>query len=426
MNLNVGEAAPGTRRLFIVHSWPMIQSSLSLLHQLGESKGHDFFIATNPDLKSQARADQETALVVGAFGHSLVTRDEALMRTYDVVHLAPSFVLLVEINSFLGSLTFTELVAHGDNFKNTVFVSPKTAEVVDKIVKFGFNLQEEALKATKISRDAQRNPIVVSYQSIQNTWGAYADALNWKRKALAVNEFDLLVCERYWGASVYQMNSESEPLYYLTKVLDLRGANYRRIVFRPTAARHPGASDWESATKNFANVNGLDFTTWEELVAGLDVPEILNHPEAQFFLGGLEKLGGLFAFDGTLSLVFGCLSETTRVHWADTEGASEILEEIRISDYVAEQLRWMRFASARSLVPSHNTPLEPTQVSTDGVGHLVLNFEAVIEGLEAQIASKDALEAQVASKDALLAAKDASFSWRVTKPLRVLGELFFR
>jgi hypothetical protein len=399
----------------------MIQSSLSLLHQLGESRGHDFLLATNPDLKSISRAEQETALVLDVFGHSLVTPNEAQRRTYDVVHLAPSFVWHEEIHTFLRSLTFTQLFAHGDNFKNTVFVNPKFSGEVDGIVKFGINLQEEALKASKIRREAQSNPIVVSYQSVQDTWKIYAEALNWQPKPLPVNESDLLVCERYWGASVYRIKAEADLTEHLSRVLDLGRTNYKRIIFRPTQAQYPGEGAWQSATLKLSKLYGVDFTTWNELVIGLEVPDILNHPEAQFFLGGLSSLGGLFAFDGTLSLVFSSLSEKTRVHWADREDYSQIFEEIRISDHVAEQIRWMRLASAECLAARRQGHPESLKVSTDGVGHLVLHFEESLEVFQAQ------LDSQLTSKAALeeeIAKKDASFSWRVTKPLRALGEFF--
>ena len=405
MTSELEESKTRLRRLFIVQSWPFVQSSLALLHQLGDSNGHDFLSVEHLDLKSKKPADQETAFVLREFGHSLVTRGEAQLRTYDEVHLSPSHVLGTEIDAFLSSLVFSKLVVHGDNFKNTVFVSPRIAAAVDQIIKFGLNLEETVLQWTKISREAQRHPVIVSFLSVQKTWQAYADALNWRPRSLPIDEFDLLVCERYWGATSYQMKPESDPLDYLSRVLDLGAAKYRRIIFRPTPVRYSSVKSWESATIKLAKLHHLEYTTWDKLVTVLDVPATLNHPEAQFFLGGLANLGGLFAFDGSLSLVIGSLSERTRVHWADGADTREIFEESRMGDIVSEQSRWMRLASFNSTKLKSQTLEATEKVTTDGTGYHVKFLEP---------------------REEQFAAKVASFSWRITKPLRFLGKFFMR
>lgn len=409
MNVNHGETAPGVRRLFIAQSWPYVQKALSLLHQLDDSDGQDFLITTNPDLKSNNSADKETILVLGALGHSVVTQDEARNGTYDEVHLVPSSVLYPGTDSLPGTLDFSRLVAHGDTFKNTVFVSPKIAESVTQILKYGLNLEEASLKHSKISREAQSDPIVVSSLSVRKTWEVYAKCLNWTPHPLSVSDRDLLVCERYWGSRWYRMKPRADLTGYLSQVLQLSKTNYGRIIFRGPLVRDAGSSAWESATIELAKLNNLEYTTWDDLVAGSDMPTALNHPEAQFFLGGLEELGGLFAFDSTLCLIFGRWSERTKVHWADGADTSEIFEHSRICDVVAEQSRWMRLASAKSLESGRATSGPPAKVTTDGTGYLMIYAENVISDLQSQ-----------------LEVRDTSFSWQVTKPLRAIGKLLPR
>lgn len=53
-------------------------------------------------------------------------------------------------------------------------------------------------------------------------------------------------------------------------------------------------------------------------------------------------LGGLFAFDGSLSVLFACLGKSTRVHWADQRDLTSLFEDDRMTDLLVEEGMWMR------------------------------------------------------------------------------------
>lgn len=400
---------PRLRRLFIVQSWLEVQKCLSLIHWLEDSNGQDFLIVENTDRKPKNPKIQESVFVVERFGHSVVTQDDARLRTYDEVHLVPSSVMSQGINLLLGSLAFSRLIAHSDGLRNGIFIHPRTGKAVNQIIKFGLNLEEEALRYSTISREVQSSPVIVSISSILKTWQAYAEALSWVPRPLQVSQSDLLVSDRGWGSSHYRIKPGADLFGYLSQVLDLGKTKYRRIIFKPSLTLDSKAGDWESAVIKLARLSGLEYITWDDLVAGSHVPDVLSHPEAQFFLGGLGDLGGLFAFDSSLCLLFGTWSERTRVHWPDGADTQEIFEHSRTCDLVAEQSRWMRRSSDNPAKPAPHTSAVKQKETTDGLAYFMVYFESLICGLEE---IQESLE--------------ASASWRLTKPIRAFGKLFLR
>lgn len=416
---NREQIAPASpKHLFICAGWPNVVMSLAYLDSKQDSGSHDFLILTDAE---KSRADQEFIEIrqaLSVIGHRQVDWLEAREAKYGELHLSPSYAMFSDDKRETDSISYKSLIVHADGLRNGIFVDHRLAPHVDGVAHYGFRLIEKSLLSTKLSIGLVENSHVVSYASISNTWHRLSSIFGSISRTGIVSGGDLLICERYWGSGHYQMREDAESGAYIRSVLRLSENSYKRVVFRPTTFHGTEPLRWYDEINQYAGSLGLIFTSWAEVFVEAEVAMILDHPEAQFFLGNLSELGGLYAFDGSLSVLVGSLSKGTKVHWADSALDGELFLEERIQYLVGEQGNWMREVS-EVMGPGMDDE-SFGDFFTDGSTYKSVITELYLQNARAQLADKDA---QLVDKDAQLADKDASLSWRITKPLRVVGKL---
>jgi hypothetical protein len=376
------------------------------LDSVSDLGSHDFLILDDQNRLREDREFLEIRQALAHLGHKQVDWRQAREAEYGEVHLVPSIGLDEEALRELRAINYRALIAYGDGLNNHVYFPNSIARDVVQLVHCGFRLIERELLSTSLSKNVAETSHIIPFTSIAKTWGSLSLLLGEMEKPPLLGKGDLLFCERYWGRHQYLMHADADCDKYLRSVLQLEEKRYTRVVFRPTTRPGPENLKWETALRDYAKETQVEFITWSGVYEESASPSILDHPEAQLFLGNLKDLGGLFAFDGSLSMLFGTLNTNTSVHWGDWVNTEDLFIDKQTPNLVTEQIMLMRSASAI---------LFQEQGKRDG-GVVSIT----ISGSSSALAQE---RAQFAQARAQLAAINASLSWRVTKPLRFLRML---
>lgn len=391
--------------------------TLAYLDSLKDLGSHSFLILGDLYGSREEQEFLEIRHALAHLGHSQVDWAEARESEYEELHLSPAYAMASDDKRKTDTLSYQSLVAHADSLRNGVYVDHNLAPNVSRVVHYGFRLIENCLMSTKLRMELVENSHVVPIASISSVWQRLNSIIGSAPSRGLVSKSDLLVCERYWGKSHYQMRDDADPGTYLRLVLRSPESCYERIVFRPTAF-YDGTLRWREEIEQYAKSQGLAFTTWSRVFNEGDSATILNHPEAQFFLGRLSDLGGIYAFDGSLAVLIGSLSRDTRVHWPDSAPTDGLFSDERIHHLIVEQSRWMRKVARRE--GAFDPGKSFGNFYTDGLIYKSLLIEYYLDTIRSELAEK-ALEL-----DAKTGRMESSLSWKITKPLRRLGKFFLR
>jgi hypothetical protein len=411
MKDQVPKAFSRKKHLFICGSWPEVVKILSYLESLGDHEFHDFLILADPNMSRGEQEFIEIRQALQSFGHRQVDWLQARQPEYEELHLSPAYAMLTDDKRETDSINYKFLIAHADGVRNGVYVDHRLAPHVRGVVHYGFRLIETSILSTKLQMQLVENSYVVPFASISIIWQKLDRFFGAPARPVGVSETDLLVCERYWGARHYEMRDGADPEAYLSSVLRLAESHYERVIFRPTTFHGTEKLIWNDAIHYHAKSQGVPYVTWAELFDGQGGAKILDHPEAQFFIGNMLGSGGLYAFDGSLSVLIAALSENTRVHWADSASIEGLFVDKRLARLIEGQGQWMR--KVADTHKASETTESLGDFYTDGSFYKSIIQEQYLENTRAQLADR---EAQFT----------ASLSWRVTKPLRTLGQLFTR
>ena len=392
------------KHLFICASWPQVVMSLAYLDSARDLSSHSFLILGDSNKSREEQEFLEIRHALAHLGHSQVAWSEARKSEYEELHLSPAYTLFSDDKKHTDSVKHKTLIVHADGLRNGVYVDPRLAPEVKGVVHYGFRLIETSTLATRLRAELLMNSHVVPFASIAKVWHKLHGIFGIRPSGGLVSKRDLLVCERYWGADTYPMLEGSDSGAHLRSVLRLTENGYRRLIFRPTHFHGSEKLRWADEVKEYAESVGVKFTIWSEVFDEGVGAKILDHPEAQFFLGNLSGLGGLYAFDGSLSLLIGALGKPIKVHWADTANTRGLFVEERLSHLVAERGKWMREVSQANVESAGKESLG--DFFTDGLTYNSILAEMYLGNARAQLVEKD-----------------ASLSWRITKPLRVIGNL---
>jgi hypothetical protein len=306
---------------------------------------------------------------------------------------------------------------------------------VSGIVHYGFRLIENSLLSTKLPKGLLENSHVVTFESTRRVWQDAKALLGGSERPTLVTKEDLLICERYWGIDHYAIQENIDSEFYFDSVLRLEEGRYQRIIFRPSSSHQTQNLRWGKDIKEYAQKRKIDLVTWSDLFDSKESSRIIDNPEAQFFLGSLAGLGGLFAFDGSLSVLFATLGKNTRVHWADEGDSEGIFIDHRIPNLLLEQGDWMRRVANQST--RRQLTNNPINLHTSGSIYHSIIAEAYLNNSRlstqkklSQLADKAAQradnDAQLADKDAQLASVYGTVSWKITKPLRFFRKLLVK
>lgn len=397
MNEQNSKAPSKMGHLFICQSWPYAVMSLAHLDSVKDIGSHDFLMLSDPDKLEGDLGSVEIRRALALFGHKQVDWFETRQVEYGEVHLSPSGLLQPDATQ-LKQISYQRLVATGDSHNNRVFGNNRIDSNVVQLVHYGFRLIERALLSTALPKDLAETSHVVSYDSILNTWQRLNSLMGQPGIPPRLGKGDLLFCERYWGRHQYAMFPDADAGAYLRAALRLEKKSYKRVIFRPTTRSGPENLKWEKALSDYAEEAKIEFVTWADIYGGFAIPSILNHPEAQLFLGNLSGLGGLFAFDGSLATLFGALNTETTVHWGDSVNTEDLFVGEQTPNLVIEQIMLMRSVSALYLQKLARR--EDDEVTM------------TISGSSSRLAEADSIR--------------SSLSWKITKPLRLLAKPFLR
>jgi hypothetical protein len=395
------------KHLFICASWSQVILCLAYLESAQDAKPHNFLIIADPNKSRKQQEFVEIRRVLVHLGHNQVDWSQARQFEHADLHLAPSFLHLFpalpagggDYVERLRRISYRRIVAHGDGLNNHVYVDNSIAGGVAELVHYGFRLIEMGQLSTALPKSIVGSSKVVSFNSIFRTWARINRIFGVAEKPPKLENSDLLFCERYWGTHQYSMREDADLETYIRSVLQLEGGRYKRIIFRPTTRSGPMNLKWENVVSNYAKSLGIEFLTWSGVYKRGGLPAILNHPEAQLFLGNHTELGGLFAFDGSLSVLFGSLNSQTTVYWGDAISIENMFVDEWTPAQVIGQILLMRAVSSgitKEQIKGEDEPFSVSISSTPFTPGLIPKLTAI----------------------------ESSFSWRITKPLRVLGKLF--
>jgi len=405
--------------LFICASWHQVVLSFAYLDSVNNFGSHDFLILADANISRVEQEFIEIRQALHSFGHRQVDWLQAREAEYEELHISPAYAMFADDKRETDSIRHNSLILHGDGLRNGVYVDHRLASDVRGVVQYGLRLIERSVLSTKLRMELVQNSHVVPLASLSHMWKKLNSLLHTPPSSGLVLQNDLLVCERYWGSGHYQMRNDADSGAHLRSVLRLVESGYERVIFRPTTSHGTEEIRWREEIREYSEAHGLTFVTWSEIFEQGGSAAILSHPEAQFLLVNLSQLGGLYAFDGSLSVLIAALSEDTRVHWADSAATDDMFVYDRISQLIVEQGQWMREVAGAKKESDENGSLG--DFFTDGSTYNAIIAEIYLENSRTRLADKDS---QLADKDAQLADKDASLSWRITNPVRVLGKLF--
>jgi hypothetical protein len=450
MNYRGSKIPSNPKNLFICATWSQVVMSLAYLDSVKDKGSHNFLILGDP---TKSREDQELLEIrqaIKLLGHLQVDWPQASESEYEQLHLVPAYAMFSDDKRRLTTIRYKNLFAHADGLRNGVFVDHSLARDVAKIVHYGFRLIESVLLSTKLPKRLIQNSHVIPFESISRTWSELNTLLGDTQERTFTTKEDLLVCERYWSVDHYALKDKINPEPYFDSILRLEEGRYNRIIFRSTKFHGTQVLRWGQDLEEYAKNKNIHFVNWSDVFHTKDSVSILDHPEAQFYLGRLATLGGIFAFDGSLSVLFASLGKNTRVHWADEGDSEPFFVDHRIPGLLFEQGDWMRRVGGQAIDKDIGESLGDYEtkgstyksiitelyldVARSTASHQIAQLadkDAQLADKDAQLADKDAQladkEAQLADKEAKLADKEAQLadvfetvSWKITRPLRLV------
>jgi len=397
-------------------------SMLAYIEQFGFGRKFEILIADG------STANRDLELIAQDFGAVFVSPEKAKDQFYHELLIHSFFKFDAQI-AYQQSFHFTSLTYYSDGLRNGFYALPPLDPRLQKLIYFGFRLEEDSFESSIPRSLSAINRETVSFTSIEKIWNKIQNS-GPEIDRFTFRSSDFLLVMRYWGmpGPGYQFSENLNILDYLKEEF-LEIPNFNRLIFR----LHPWF-DHKITKQDLQKLVGdeVEVIIWEDIFqVHCALPEV-NEPESVIYRN-TQSPGLFFGFDSSLNILVAEKWPTTQIIWPDPKKYSKYFLMQRSSDIVHEQIQMMQ----KYELQSRGSEGIELKVGGHGISNM-LSSVALLEGMnshrvatgkaDALTQERDGLsqerDALTQERDALTQERDAirtSRIWRSTKLYRLVS-----